>query len=265
MAKVKILLTFDDGPHDLPGAGNGTRTILQALKVNGIIAAFYIQTGVAYRMASAEGKKVVREANGVSPNYEHVIEIHSAGKVDHEKHWVNPDRLSQDLPNAVTAIEKVTNRRPKTIRAVGLELANPKKTEKVRNATEKRLLEIYAASQLKHMGINVDSYDNTRAYWVKGSRLARKPNPNEVREALRKGIAFALKSGPQDLVVLFHDLNMTTRSNIGVYIVEIRTAVMDAGHTPSFTASRSEVESFLSPPKVDDNAAWELDKPRPEK
>lgn len=258
MGLVKILLTFDDGPHAAPGALNGTRTVLQALKANGIIAAFYIQTGVAYRMADAEGRKVIQEANGVK----HVIEIHTAGKVDHQKHWVKPELLAQDLPKAVAAIEKVTNRRPKTIRAVGLELANPKATKKVRDATKKRLLDIYADSQLGHMGINVDSFDNTKAYWVEGNRLDRTPNPDEVREALRKGIAFALKSGPQDLVVLFHDLNMATRSNIGVYIGEIRTAVTAAGHTPSFTASRSEVESFFSPPKVDDNAAWELDKKR---
>lgn len=157
----------------------------------------------------------------------------------------------------------MTNRRPKTIRAVGLELANPRATKKVRDAMEKRTREIYAASLLGHLGINVDSYDNTRAYWVEGSRLLRSPNPNEVCEALRKGIAFAMKLGPQDIVVLFHYINKTTANNLGAYITEIRTAVTTAGHTPSFTASRDEAEAFLSPPKVDGNAAWPLDKRRP--
>ena len=264
MADVKILLTFDDGPHAASGANNLSRTIFHTLNSNGIIAVFYIQPRVApHRMASAEGVKVVQEANGVGSVYEHIIEIHTAGTVDHQKHWVKPDLLSHDLPKAVVAIEKVTNRRPKTIRAVGLELANPKATKKVREAMEKRTREIYAASLLGHMGINVDSYDNTRAYWVEGSRLPRRPKPNEVCEALRKGIAFALTSGPQHLVVLFHDINKTTAENLGAYITEIRTAVTAAGHTPSFTASRNEAELFLSPPKVDGNAAWQLDKRRP--
>lgn len=262
MANVKILLTFDDGPHAAAGSNNRSRKILRVLNSNGIIAVFYIQAGVAYRMASAEGVKVVQEANGIGPVYEHVIEIHTAGTTDHQKHWFKPDLLAHDLPKAVAAIERVTNRRPKTIRAVGLELANPRATKKVREAMEKQTRKIYSASLLGHMGINVDSYDNTRAYWVEGSRLPRSPKANEVREALRKGIAFALRSGPQDLVVLFHDINKTTADNLGDYITEIQTAVTAAGHTPSFTTSRNEAELFLSPPKVDGNVAWPLDKRR---
>jgi hypothetical protein len=237
--------------------------ILQALNANGIIAVFYIQARVAHRMASAEGVKVVQEANGVGPVYDHVIDIHTAGTVDHQKHWLKPDLLAQDLPKAVEAIEKVTNRRPRTIRAVGLELANPRATKKVREAMEKRIRQIYAASALGHMGINVDSYDNTRAFWVEGSKLPRSPNANEVREALRKGITFALKSGPEDLVILFHDINKTTAGNLGAYITEIRTAVTTNGHTPSFTANRDEVKLFLEPPRVDGNVSWPLDKRRP--
>jgi peptidoglycan/xylan/chitin deacetylase (PgdA/CDA1 family) len=262
MAQVKILLTFDDGPHALPGPGNHTRKVLQSLNTNGIIAAFFIQPRVEYRMGSAEGVKVVKEANGVGPVFSHVIEIHTAGKADHEKHWKNPGLLASDLPKAVTAIEKVTGRRPKTIRAVGLELANPKTTKQAQAAMAQRLRTIYAASSLGHLGINVDSFDNTEAYWVPGSRLARKPNATEVREALRKGIDFALKSGPKDLVILFHDLNSTTSSNIGAYIAEIKTAVIANGHSPAFTGSRDEVKLFLEPPRIDGNESWEIDKKR---
>jgi peptidoglycan/xylan/chitin deacetylase (PgdA/CDA1 family) len=261
MAVVKILLTFDDGPHAAAGPGNRTRKVLQALKLNGIIGVFYIQTGVSYRMGSPEGVKVVKEANGLGPLFEHVIEIHTAGKEDHQKHWSNPDLLAKDLPKAIAAIEKATTRRPKTIRSVGLELANPNTSEKARETMANRLRAIYAASSLKHIGINVDSYDNTKAFWHT-SIVHTNPTASEVQEALRKGIEFALQAGPQDLIVLFHDINGTTANNLGSYITAIRNAVTNATHTPSFTQSRAEVELFLSNTAIDSNRSWPLDKQR---
>jgi peptidoglycan/xylan/chitin deacetylase (PgdA/CDA1 family) len=263
MSLVTILLTFDDGPHALSGSNNRTRKILAALRAESVVAAFYIQAGVPHRTASVEGRKVVSEANGVEPVYDHVIDIHTAGTVDHDKHWADPDRLARDLPKAVADIQALTNRRPATIRAVGLELANPRAKKEDRDAMETRIRGIYAASSLKHVGINIDSYDNTRAFWIDGSRVARSPKAAEVKEALSKGIAFALQSGPRDLLVLFHDINKTTADNLRDYVTEIRTAVALAGHTAAFTASRDDVANFLTATTIDGNESWPLDKRRP--
>jgi GH24 family phage-related lysozyme (muramidase) len=79
---IEIALTFDDGPDGSPRGPakqfNTTECILNVLRDRGIKAAFFVQTEVPGRMATADGKAIVaREyADG------HVVGIQSGSAVD---------------------------------------------------------------------------------------------------------------------------------------------------------------------------------------
>ena len=87
---VRILLTFDDGPHGAAlGANNRTENVLDARRDRGAKAAFFIQTHVPYRLASREGRRIAFRAHAEG----HVLAIDTGSFADHRCHkwrWTQP-------------------------------------------------------------------------------------------------------------------------------------------------------------------------------
>jgi len=103
MASVRIVLTFDDGPHAGPlGGGNWTEKVLEALKHKRAKAAFFVQTHVPYRLASPNGYKVASLIHTEG----HVLAIHTGSLEDHRCHkW----RCTQpaDIAGAINGLDAV--------------------------------------------------------------------------------------------------------------------------------------------------------------
>jgi peptidoglycan/xylan/chitin deacetylase (PgdA/CDA1 family) len=105
-------LTFDDGPHAAPlgGGQNLTENVLDTLKARSIRAGFFVQTGVAHRMANAVGRALIARMHAEG----HKIGIHTGGVADHELHTKAEagGRLEGELAAGASAVEKVTGERP---------------------------------------------------------------------------------------------------------------------------------------------------------
>jgi hypothetical protein len=275
MAIIKILLPFDDGPHALAGPTNYTRMIIKALDAQGIVGAFFVQTravdkrGTPIRMSTNEGTRVVQEANGVAPNFKHLIAIHTGSVKDHEKHWKRvaapPDLkiapnaqngLESDLFSSINDIESLTKLRPKFVRPTGFELTNPKASLADRKAMEQAVLTTYGRLALTPIGVDLDSYDNTLARWE--NKMCRRPTNTEVVAKIGEGTPSAFRLGPRELIVLFHDINNRTAASVGQYIQAVSNGVSAQGHTPSFTSSRAEVINLLTQTTITNNESWQI-------
>jgi peptidoglycan/xylan/chitin deacetylase (PgdA/CDA1 family) len=181
MPTVKVVLTFDDGPHNSALGQNRSVRIATQLNGLGIAAAYFIQSAVPYRMGSKSGVDAVKAINGPVGSATHVIEIHTGSRDDHVKHWKRwkAGQLQTDLTAAKSDIQSACGRVPKSVRAVGLELCNPADTVAVQNQTKAAILQTYQDVALRHIGINLNSFDNTSQKW-KGAKRKRRPAAAEV-------------------------------------------------------------------------------------
>lgn len=263
MPTVKVLLTFDDGPHNATLGQNRSVKIATQLNGLGIVAAFFIQTAVPYRMGSKGGVQAIKTVNGAVGSETHVIEIHTGSREDHVKHWkrLKAGQLQTDLDTAKSDIQSACGRLPRSVRAVGLELSNPADTVAIQTQTKAAILQIYSGGALRHIGINLNSFDNTSQKW-KGAKRNRRPTAAEVESLLRKGVAYALRSGPRELIVLFHDINRTTADNLASYVTAIQNGVSDWNntYTASFTSTRVEVENLLTSTAIQTDESWKIPK-----
>ncbi len=237
---IQIVLTFDDGPHTAgKDTKNYTREIATVLKNRKIVGAFFIQANAKDRFREKVGKDVTKEVSELG----HVIAIHTGSKEDHTSHSVRvakpaydvdgdskPDGLNaleSDLISAKSEIQKVLGTAPRFVRAVGLE-----------NLTDK-MRDTYNRVGLKHIGVNVDSKDNT-----KPDKKKHAPAP-VVMQTLESGdwsVPNAIKNKrAQHLIVLFHDINGTTAASLGTYIDTIKQAVEASDRKAEFTSSTKAV------------------------
>jgi peptidoglycan/xylan/chitin deacetylase (PgdA/CDA1 family) len=266
---IPVLLSFDDGPHGAAAAANHTVKIVDTLNTQGIVAAFFIQPNVKHRMGTGAGLAAVKHANGPVGSERHVIGIHTGSDTDHEAHWKREraGKLRGDMAAAKVRIFSAIGHVPLTVRAVGFELSNPKDSPANRTAMEARVRAAYAAESLRHIGCNLNSFDNTLAKW-RGAKVKRRPRSDEVRSLLREGVADALKGGPRELVVLFHDINGTTADNLPAYITAIADGVTawsqrthpTTPYTAQFLATRTEVEQLLASTAIDTDQSWMIPK-----
>jgi peptidoglycan/xylan/chitin deacetylase (PgdA/CDA1 family) len=199
-------LTFDDGPHAaaLGGGKNLTENVLDTLKSRSIRAAFFVQTGVAYRMANKVGRALVARMHAEG----HKIGIHTGGAADHELHTraEAAGRLESELTAGKSAVEKVTGERP------GLVRPPTGKFDKAVEAT-------YAKVGLTNLMWDIDG--------DQGKDLSRDELTKRIEAGVAKVSAAGWKSTTPSstLVVLLHDIQRGTATNLGAIIDKIKASV----------------------------------------
>ena len=227
MSSVRILLTFDDGPHagEL-GCNNRTEKVLNALRLKGAKAAFFIQTNVPYRLPSPNGSAIARRMHAEG----HVLAIHTGSFVDHRCHkWrcTQPadisgacNGLDADMLRAKAAIKQITGADPEFVRATY-------------GYTDAACMKVYGQNKLKHVYWDLACGDD-----CKGA------TGGLVRQRLI-GESKRLAAGATDLIYLFHDINEVTAEHLAEFIDAIGDAVRSSGHAPVFAASRSQAELIM--------------------
>jgi len=235
---VTIALTFDDGPHaaDLGIKENKTEKVLNILRKKEIKAAFFIQTHAPGRAKTANGGNVVQRMAEEG----HIVGIHTGSLKDHVEHAlrvkdkpedVNGDGkldgengLESDLIRAKFLIKKLTGKTPEFVRA-----------PYGRYKAHREILPTYRRQKLIHVSWDVDSLDNTP---LKG----RRRSPEEVKKALKDSFA---ASKFNEVIVLFHDLNLYTSEKLEDYINIIIKATVESKKAPRFTSRTQELQVLL--------------------
>lgn len=237
MAAIRVLLTFDDGPHTAADADNRTAKALGTLIAKGCIAVFFVQThaeneGAKIRLSNPQGAKWSKNAFIAK----HLIQIHSGSKKDHEYHTARvkakPDDLKDgktyanglesDLVRAKKAIIDLVGKQPEFVRSTYL-------------ARNKAVNDAYAAAtvDLKHIGANVVSGDADR--WTAAEKRMKPParylhRRDVVKQQLHERMKKAVEGGATDLIVLFHELHPVTAQYMAEFIDHIKSFTM-VGHT----------------------------------
>ena len=242
--KVKIYLSFDDGPHSLPLGvdANYTEKIIQTLASNSvqdsIKAVFFVQTHVPNRGGSETGQTLLKmlEQEG------HIIGIHTGSTADHVNHKTrasinaydaNDDgvvdekdgvnALDSDIIRASSRISGLTGNTPQYVRPT---------YGSYNSATEA----IYAKRGLSMIMWDIDSEDATNRYSA-GEALA---------EVLRSRISKKIEQGETEILVLFHDIKPGTQSHLDDYLIAIYEGAQDVGKIAIFPTTTSELNDFLS-------------------
>ena len=227
MASVRILLTFDDGPHaGALGCANRTERVLDALRRKRAKAVFFIQTHVPYRLASPNGARMASRIHDEG----HVLAIHTGSFVDHRCHkWrctQPPDivgatnGLDSDMMRAKAAIKEIIGTNPKFVRATY-------------GYTDANCMSVYSKNKLKHVYWDIVSGDD--------SKLATRASVRTCLEAETKRLA----TGTVDLIYLMHDINQVTAEHLTEFIDAIAASVRANGHAPIFVADGVEAEFIM--------------------
>jgi peptidoglycan/xylan/chitin deacetylase (PgdA/CDA1 family) len=227
VASVRILLTFDDGPH--AGALNGdnrTEKVMAALRSKDITAVFFIQTHVPYRLPSPNGYRIACRMHAEG----HVLAIHTGSFADHRCHkWrctQPPDvagttnGLDSDMLRARAAIKAIVGIEPKFVRATF-------------GYTNADCMQVYSRNKLKHVYWDIISGDD-----LKGAS----------RTSVQTQLAIEttrLASGACELIYLLHDINQVTSERLIDFIETIEASVHMTGHTPVFISDANEAEIIM--------------------
>jgi peptidoglycan-N-acetylglucosamine deacetylase len=228
VASVRILLTFDDGPHaGALGGSNRTEKVLDALRRKGAKAAFFIQTHVPHRLASPNGSRIAARIHAEG----HVLAIHTGSLVDHRCHkWrcAQPadivgaaNGLDSDMIRAKAAIKNIVGTDPKFVRATY-------------GCTDAECMKVYSQNKLKHVYWDLSSGDNSK------TATATSVRTRLVAETKR------LATGAVDLIYLLHDISQVTAEHLTEFIDAIASAVRANGHTSIFVADSVEAEFIMN-------------------
>jgi peptidoglycan/xylan/chitin deacetylase (PgdA/CDA1 family) len=226
VASVRILLTFDDGPHaGALGGSNRTEKVLDALRRKGAKAAFFIQTHVPHRLASPNGSRIAARIHAEG----HVLAIHTGSLVDHRCHkWrcAQPadivgaaNGLDSDMIRAKAAIKNIVGTDPKFVRATY-------------GYTDAECMKVYSQNKLKHVYWDLSGDDSSIA-------TANSVRTRLVAETKR------LATARVDLIYLLHDINQVTAEHLTEFIDAIASSVRANGHTPTFVAASDEAELIM--------------------
>lgn len=252
---MKIVLTFDDGPH----AAEDSQTLLIAKELANqkCVGTFFVQTGISYRMANPTGSSIV------STLYKqgHLIGIHTGvpnDRLDHVnyvrrykmKAWdVNGDKQITKEADGVNALESdLRSAKQKILLATGKGVSYVRATGGDRGdcTMKANINRIFSQLALKHVLWNVDSGDSTR------DANGKSPSAERILANLRDRIPkYKDKSA---LVILFHDINAVTANHIAQIFQEIRKTVRSVGATPDFVTTRAEMAAIFDTP-----SGWEAE------
>ncbi len=241
--RVKIYLSFDDGPHCAPlGSGrNYTENIIRTLASNsvqdGIKAMFCVQTHVKIRGADENGREMIKMMHDEG----HIIGIHTGSTADHVNHKVRAsyppydvdgdgildvkdgeNGLESDMIRAINRIEKITGEVPIYVRP----------TYGAFNSTTKA---VYSRQGLKMVMWDVDSGDTLNRYSA-GSGIAA---------SLRSRIRRRVREGETEILVLYHDIKSGTQHFLDDSLIAIYEGVEGAGKFATFPTTTEEIDEFL--------------------
>ena len=205
LADRSFSLTFDDGPHAarLGSGANRTENVLDALKAQSVRGGFFVQTGVAIRMANRIGRALVARMHAEG----HTVGVHTGGTADHESHpkAEAAGRLEGELESGKAAIEKATGMEPTFIR--------PPFGDFNRAVTA-----TYQRTGLTNLLWDID-----------GDRDVT--SPEGLLKRIDDGVAavkarnWKTRTASPHIVVLLHDIRLNTSQNVHAVIARIRKAV----------------------------------------
>jgi peptidoglycan/xylan/chitin deacetylase (PgdA/CDA1 family) len=247
-ATRKFLLTFDDGPHAaaLCKGTNRTEAVLNTLCDKSIKAAFFVQTRAEdaahakIRGSSPVGKQLITRmaADG------HTVGIHTGGKADHEDHTaaLAGGRLESELNDAKADVKTLTGKAPTLVRP-------PHGTH------SKGVDAVYKKTGLTNVLWDIDGDQG------KNQPLA------DLQTRVKKGIKAMIAGGwagttpmAPNIVVLYHDIQKNTSSNIGALIdlikseTKAQTGGADTADFPSISCKKpkcpAKVKPVLKTPKA---------------
>jgi peptidoglycan/xylan/chitin deacetylase (PgdA/CDA1 family) len=199
-------LTFDDGPHteQLGGGKNRTENVLDTLKTRTIKGGFFVQTGVPYRMANPVGRALVARMHAEG----HKVGIHTGGGIEHELHTKAQakGRLAGELTAGKAAIEQVTGSEPTLVRPPT-------------GALDKAVRATYAAVGLTNLLWDID-VDQGRSLSLAALRARVEAGVSAVH-----GRGWKTTTPSPTIVVLLHDIQAGTSTNLGAIIDHIEAMV----------------------------------------
>lgn len=211
-------LTFDDGPHSatLGKGGNRTENVLDVLKSEGIKAAFFIQTeaedreGNKMRGNTTVGKQLVKRMF----NDGHDVGVHTGSVVDHKLHTTSAKEgtLESELTSAKSFIKEQTGSDPTYVRPPT-------------GAYDKDVTAIYGKVGLKNLMWDIDGDQGKNlTIDVLKSRL-----DSGLQQAKNNNWKPWVQKLSSKIVVLYHDIQKGTSTNIKALIDYIRKVVKDLG------------------------------------
>jgi peptidoglycan/xylan/chitin deacetylase (PgdA/CDA1 family) len=226
VASVRILLTFDDGPHGgALGASNRTEKVLDALRDREATAAFFIQTHVPYRLASPAGRSMAARAHAEG----HVLAIPPGGFADHRCHkW----RCTQpaDTVGAVNGLDADMMRARAAIREIAR--ADPQFVRATYGYTDDNCMNVYRKNELTHV------------YWdIVGDDSA--PATRDSIAAALHAETQRLAAGGVDLIYLMHDINQVTAEHLAELIDVIAASARTNDLVPEFACNRTQAEAIM--------------------
>ena len=214
--KVKVVLTFDDGPHH-GTSKNLTGQALDVLKKHKIKAAFFVQTHVAIRGGSIQGKKMIERMHKDG----HLVAIHTGSTVDHATHTL---RASQNKLDADLKAAKAY------LKARGIAAKYVRPPEGKHNP---KVLEIYRNQNLKMILWDIDSKDSARGIREK-----------DIKAHLSLKIKHFVGKG--SVVILFHEIDSDTRGKIETYVKALRQSAEAALGQLEFAKTRKEIADVFA-------------------
>jgi peptidoglycan/xylan/chitin deacetylase (PgdA/CDA1 family) len=227
VVSIRILLTFDDGPHAAAlGGSNRTEKVLDRLNEKGIKGVFFVQTHVPYRLASENGLQIASRIQAEG----HVLAIHTGSFLDHRCHkW----RCTQpaDVVGAINGLDSDMQRARAAIRNIAG--ADPRFVRATYGHTNDACMDVYARNGLNHVNWDIESKDSS------GSATAAFVCDRLGAETKRRAWA------PTDLIYLLHDISAVTAEHLKDFIDAITAAVAANGHAAAFVAHRREAESIM--------------------
>lgn len=253
---VEIVLTFDDGPHNVAGNCNRTEQVLDTLANNttapGINSVFFIQsharadTNKWNRGKSTEGTRLLKRALSEG----HLVQIHTGADIigahallsDHPRRKASGE-LVGDLERCAEFIEGLKQIDPHVVRFVRPPFGD------YRNPGVD-VLPTYTSQGLKMILWDIDSGDT-------GKTNGRRNTPENVRDILYNGVRAAVDGGATNLIILFHDLDDETYpyTYLNSYIEKIDRAVRDEGENPVWILIEERIREIM------ENKDWVGDDP----
>ena len=230
--RLKIVLTFDDGPSSgQQSSQNLTRNIMDTLDSRGIQGVFFIQShaldnDTPFRGSSDVGRAIIRDMQADG----HIIGVHTGAEENNAHSWANnhvnrlaAGELYGDITRAQNLIEDETDDHG------GVEFIRPPFGE-----INSGVIDQYSDLALQYVGWNIDPENNS------GGTAAG------ILANIESQMELYLADGDKtQIVVLLHDVQSVVAYNLVSFIDKIDEVARDMGYTPDFHPSDSETRMVL--------------------
>lgn len=230
---IKVVLTFDDGPHHVAPSSNYTKKVLDELEDRDIQAVFFIQTHAwwqewdgngpkpYFRGMHAGGKRMVHRMRDDC----HVVGLHTAmdGYDPHD-----PDNYHTNISSAELRTQMD---RGKTF--INANANIPRWVRPPAGEYNSSVLSIYSEKNLDMVLWDIDTEDY------------KADAPNGVLTRIDTEVTRQLNAGKTELVVLFHDIQTNTANNLDDYLDKIEEVINREGCSVQWILSLDEITTIL--------------------